>query len=161
MIQTLRDSVPEKQAGVPLCVTLVLVCWGPGTGVLSEKQLFLAVPEKGVLAACTEHPRGLSGEGMGGPSERRGARIGGMGPCEDWCQLSVLAWKREQRWPLEAEGSKEAVGFLHVSRLCGVPCEAWRSPQRQPGLQGLCRPAERINGFPQPSTITKSLWRHQ
>lgn len=134
---------------------------GPGTGVLSEKQLFLAVPEKGVLPACTEYHGGLSGEGMRGSSERRGAGIGRMGPCEAWCQLSVLAWKREQRPPLEAEGSKEAVGFLHVSRLCWVPCEAWGSPQRQPSLQGPCRPAERINGFPQPSKITKSLWRHQ
>lgn len=84
-----------------------------------------------------------------------------MGPCEAWCQLNVLAWEREQRQPLGAEGSKEAVGFLHVSRLCWVPYEAWGSPQRQPGLQGPCRSAERINGFPQPSTITKSLWRHQ
>ena len=50
----------------------------PGTGVLSEKQLFLGVPEKGVLPACTEHHRGLSGEGM------RGSRKGGEQELEGW-----------------------------------------------------------------------------
>lgn len=136
---------------------------GPGTGVHSEKQLFLAMTEKGMTSTCPRIMRDFLRRGWAVGLQKGGEQELGDGTLRELVSAECLGL-RKWRHPLGAVGSRDAVGFLmghlHLSRLCWVPCKTWGSPQRQPGLWGSCRSSGRTNHFPLLNTITKPSWRH-
>lgn len=52
-----------------------------------------------------------------------------MGPCEAWCQLSVLAWDSEQRQPLGVEYSRRQWASCMCKGCAGCPVRPGEAPR--------------------------------